>query len=73
MAPSGRPVGADTPLEAGAQVLAEWNGAWWLATVVSTEPNGAVRIHYSDWGDDWDETVPRERLQEYVVDSSEKK
>ena len=73
VAPSGQRIGPDAPLEVGAQVLAEWGGAWWIATVISTEPNGAVRIHYSDWGDNWDETVARERLQEHVVDWSEKK
>jgi len=62
--PSGRPVGPDTPLEAGARVLAEWQGYWFRARVVSLVDDGTVLIHYEGWDDMWDEAVPRSRLQE---------
>jgi hypothetical protein len=63
VAPSGRPVTPDTPLEAGSPVLAEWQGYWFRARVVSPEDDGTVVIHYEGWDDMWDEAVPRSRLQ----------
>jgi hypothetical protein len=64
VAPSGRPIDPDAVLEPGTPILVEWCGSWWRANVVCSEPDGRVRIHYAGWGDNWDETVPRTRLQE---------
>jgi hypothetical protein len=61
--PSGDPVGPDTPLEAGSRVLARWQGYWFPAEVVALEAGGLVRIHYTGWGDEWDEAVPRDTLR----------
>lgn len=66
-----QPIDADTPLEVGATVCAEWRGHWWRATVVAIEPNGEVRIHYNGWGERWDETVPRSRLHQDVPEALE--
>lgn len=71
VAPTGRVIGPDTPLALGDQILAEWRGFWWQASIVSLEPNGDVRIHYLGWGYDWDEVVPRCRLQEDVPERPE--
>jgi hypothetical protein len=69
--PTGRTIGPDTPLTAGGQVLVEWRGFWWQASVVSLEADGSVRVHYAGWGDNWDEVVPRSRMQEGVAERSE--
>jgi len=63
VAPSGLPVDSETPLAPGANVLAEWGGGWWRASVVAVEPEGDVLIHYVGWGDQWNERVPRSRLR----------
>jgi hypothetical protein len=67
--PSGKLVQHDTPLVVGSSVLAEWYGLWWRAKVVSIESEDDIRIHYVGWDDQWDETVPRSRLQEDVPPS----
>jgi hypothetical protein len=67
--PSGIAVDADTPLEVGSRVLADWNGIWWRAQVIGLESGGRVRVHYLGWEDRWDETVPRSRLQVDLSDS----
>jgi hypothetical protein len=59
----GYPVGPDTPLEQGMQVLCDWNGALWTAEIVEIEGDDEIRIHYLGWDNQWDETVPRSRLQ----------
>jgi hypothetical protein len=61
--PSGIPVDRDTVLEAGDTVLAEWAGAWWRAEVIEVHKNGTVTVHYPGWDAQWDEAVPRRRLQ----------
>jgi hypothetical protein len=61
--PTGEPVGSDTPLEAGTRVLARWHGVWYEAEVVSVGPGDRVRIHYTGWGDQFDEAVPRHALR----------
>jgi hypothetical protein len=66
--PSGIAVGPDTLVKPGAAVLANWQGLWWRAQVLSVGPADSVRIHYVGWDAMWDETVPRSALQ---VDISE--
>src|SRR5438105_700677 len=34
----------------------EWGGSYWRATMLSTERDGFVRVHYDGWGQEWDET-----------------
>jgi len=71
VAPSGLPVDSETPLAPGANVLAEWGGGWWRASVVAVEPEGDVLIHYVGWGDQWNERVPRSRLRTEADSSME--
>lgn len=61
--PSGRPVDATTPLHVGQRVLVEWHNQWYRAEVLNLLQDGNVRIHYIGFGSNWDETVPRQRLQ----------
>ena len=44
------------------KLFVEWRGSWWPATLLSTEKNGALRIHYDGWGSEWDETVDATRV-----------
>jgi hypothetical protein len=61
--PSGIPVGAETRLEEGTRILANWMGVWWRAEVRALEPGDRVRIRYLGWEDYWpDEIVPRSVL-----------
>jgi len=57
------PPGAIAGLRVGDAVEAEWNGAWYPATVLAVQPDGRVRIHYTGWSSTWDETVPRDRFR----------
>lgn len=43
--PSGIPVHANTRLEIGTPLLANWNGLWWRAQVIGLQNDGQVRIH----------------------------
>jgi hypothetical protein len=61
--PSGIPVEDDTPLEAGMNVLANWQGFWFRARVIAIEGPDRIRVHYEGWEDRWDETMPRSKLQ----------
>jgi hypothetical protein len=61
--PTGTPVAADTPLGVGERVVAEWQGSWWDAEVLTTYPDGTVRVHYTGWSPTWDETVHRGRIR----------
>lgn len=44
------------------KLFVEWRGSWWPATILSTEKNGALRVHYDGWGSEWDETVDASRV-----------
>jgi hypothetical protein len=59
----GEPVTDKTRLAPGGKVLVDWNGSWWAGEVISANADGSVRIHYSGWTGDFDETVARARLQ----------
>jgi hypothetical protein len=61
--PSGKRVSPDTVLKVGERVLVEWNGSWWNGQILELFPDGSVKIHYSGWDAEWDEVVPRTRLQ----------
>src|SRR5262245_4507440 len=41
--PSGKTIGPDTQLQAGAPVLVSWHGMWFRAEVLSQEAEGMVR------------------------------
>jgi len=59
----GDPVTERTHLNVRDKVHVEWNGTWWAGEILALNPDGAVRIHYSGWGSQFDEIVPRTRLQ----------
>ena len=47
---------------ADGKLFVEWHGSWWPATVIGSERNGALRVHYDGWGNEWDETVDASRV-----------
>jgi hypothetical protein len=53
---------AGTRLYAGQALRAQWGAGWFDAQVIAVEPNG-VRIHYTGYGDSWNEVVPLYRLR----------
>ena len=59
----GDPVTDETRLHIGDKVIVEWNGTWWAGEIVAVNDDGTVRIHYCGWESQWDETMPRTRLQ----------
>jgi len=68
--PSGKAVVPKTQLEARDQVLVEWSDSWWKGQVMEILPDGNVKIHYVGWYAEWDEVVPRSRLQIPVTDTA---
>lgn len=60
---SGIAVTATTELTVRQKVQVKWGDEWWAGEVLRVQPNGRVRIHYLGWDSDWDEDVPRSRLQ----------
>ena len=52
-----------TQLRIGDKVHVEWYGSWWAGEVLELNQDRTVRIHYSGWDSQFDETVPRSRLQ----------
>lgn len=61
--PSGTPVPPDMPLEPGTPLLAQSQGQWWRAVVVSVEPGDEVIVTYPGWNAEWMERLPRTALQ----------
>ena len=55
-------VTAGTRLYAGQALRAQWGHGWFDAQVIAVEPGG-VRIHYTGYGDNWNEVVPLYRLR----------
>ncbi len=51
-----------TRLYAGQALRAQWGAGWFDAQVIAVEPGG-VRIHYTGYGDNWNEVVPLYRLR----------
>jgi hypothetical protein len=60
---AGTPLTAETPLKVGDPILIEYYGSWWEGEVLALKSNGDVRIRYTGYGSDWDETVPRSRVR----------
>jgi hypothetical protein len=60
---------ADAPTEGGdgrAQVMVEWGGDWWPATVIderATKGGREYRIHYTGYDASWDEWVTPQRIR----------
>jgi hypothetical protein len=50
--------------QVGQSVQVEWNGQWYNARVLVLEPNGAIRIRYDGWSEQWDEAVPTTRIRQ---------
>ena len=63
VAASGKPVDASTALAQGDRVLVEQGSAWWRGRIKNVGDDGNVTIHYVGWESNFDETVPRSRLQ----------
>jgi hypothetical protein len=55
-------VTAETRLIAGQALRAQWGAGWFDAQVIAVESGGA-RIHYTGYGDMWNEVVPLHRLR----------
>ncbi len=49
------PVPADAKLQVGDKFKAKWGNKWWDVEVVKVQEDGKVKIHYTGWGDNWDE------------------
>jgi hypothetical protein len=47
---------------AGEALFAEWGGTWYEAEILAVNDDGTARIHYTGWGEEYDETVTCERL-----------
>lgn len=60
---TGKPVSSKTKLKAGQVLQAEDGGQWYAARVLGLEPDGQVKIHYIGWPSQFDEVLPRSRLQ----------
>ncbi len=58
------PVSPDKPLQKGQKFLIEWNGSYFPGEVIDVPNHNAVKIHYEQWSEQWDEIVPRQRLHE---------
>ena len=52
-----------TRLKAGQILQVEWGHRWWAARVLELHEDGGVKIHYLGWDSNFDEVVPRSRLQ----------
>jgi len=63
IASTGKAVTAETPLRVGMVLQVEWSGEWWAARIIGIQRDGQVKIHYLGWEPEWDEVVPRSRLQ----------
>jgi len=53
----------DTTIKKGQRLETYWGSKWWDAHVVEVLPDGSVKVHYEGWSDNFDETVPRDRLR----------
>jgi hypothetical protein len=49
----------------GEHLFVEWHGSYWPAVVLSTHGQSA-RIHYDNYGSEWDEAVGPERTKRLV-------
>jgi hypothetical protein len=63
VASTGLSVTAATPLDTGMLVLVQSSGGWYAADVLEVMADGTVKVHYRGWDSQYDELVPRERIQ----------
>jgi hypothetical protein len=54
---------AETKFKKGQKVEANWKGTWYKAEIVEVN-GGKYKIHYTGWGDKWDEEVDESKLRE---------
>jgi hypothetical protein len=50
-------------LRIGQKLEALWGNRWWTAEILELRPDGSVKIHYENYGDNYDEVLPREKLR----------
>ncbi|MFA7268122.1 MAG: caspase family protein [Sterolibacterium sp.] len=66
LASANMPAGAaDAPVlkfSRGDSVDVEWHGSWWPARVLEVR-NGKYKIHYDNYGNEWDEFVDQTRIR----------
>lgn len=63
VAPSGKGVGPEDPLDVDQTLLVQYGTTWWGARVVHLFPDGRVWVRYLGWSPVSDEVVKRDRLQ----------
>lgn len=61
--PPNKEVTPQTKLEVGRKLLVSWYGKWYPGEVLSLEPDGKVKIHFTGWDSKYDEIVERDRLR----------
>ncbi len=61
--PGGTVATPSTELTEGQRVQVEWLGNWYDGTVLGTELDGSVRVHYEGWDESYDEAVGRNRIR----------
>ncbi len=59
----GEEVAADSKLEVGQKLLAEWAGKWHPVKVLVVNPDGRLKIHWEGWSNSFDEDVHRAKLR----------
>ncbi len=65
------PVHARAPVaqsRIGEKLFVLWGGADWPATVIGAGDGDKVRIHYDNYGAEWDEDVGPERVEHTTTD-----
>lgn len=71
-APAPSAIASATPAppvrQVGEKVDVQWNGSWWKASILAFQ-DGKYRIHYTGWGDNWDENVTPDRVRDQTEDS----
>jgi hypothetical protein len=53
----------DTPLTSGQIVQVQWGNGWYPADILAVDADGRLRVRYRGWSDEWNESVPRTRIQ----------
>ena len=56
--------------EIGEHLMIEWGGSWWAASTLAAIDDGRVVIHYTGWGEEWDEIVKPTRIRREVQGTS---
>jgi len=63
IASTGVPVTDDTRLDVGQVLQVKYGNTWWACKILLVLDGGRVCIHYLGWQSQFDEIVPRARLQ----------